>query len=61
MAHSKLPQQLDISAEHGVQVEYDQTRKVLYVHVDGYTALRVNRVPRIRFEGDVEAIVDSTR
>lgn len=55
MAHSKLPQQIDIVAEHGVQVEYHEDRQVLYVHVDGYTALRVNRVPRIDFDGDCKA------
>lgn len=41
-----LPQQLDITApKHGVQVEYQSERGVLYVHVDGYTALRICRIP----------------
>lgn len=54
MANSKLPQQLDIVAEHGVQVEWNVLRRVLYVHVDGYTALRICRVPRLDLEGDLK-------
>lgn len=48
LAHREkaFPSQLDITApEKGVQVEYDQHRAVLYVHVDGYTALRICRIP----------------
>lgn len=49
-----FPAQLDITApDHGVQVEYDRNRKVLYVHVDGYTALRICRIPgSVEFSGD---------
>lgn len=46
--------QLDITApEHGVQVRYDMKRQVLYVDVDGITALRICRIPgEVRFELD---------
>lgn len=49
-----FPAQLDITApEKGVQVEYDKRRAVLYVHVDGYTALRICRIPSsVEFSGD---------
>lgn len=49
-----FPAQLDITApEKGVTVEYDYVRKVLYVHVDGYTALRICRIPGpVEFCGD---------
>lgn len=41
-----LKHQLDITApKHGVQVEVDHARSVLYVHVDGITLLRICRVP----------------
>jgi hypothetical protein len=39
--------QLDITGAEMVQVEIDYTRRVLYVHVDGYTALRICRIKRI--------------
>lgn len=42
MAHSNLPQQLDLTSEYGVQIEVDEDRKVAYLHVDGYTACRVS-------------------
>ena len=42
-----LPQQLDITGAEMVQVEIDHHRKVLYVHVDGYTALRICRIKEI--------------
>jgi hypothetical protein len=41
-AHSKLPQQIDVRAEAGVQIEVDHLRGVAYMHVDGYTCARVN-------------------
>jgi hypothetical protein len=41
------PRLLDITGADMVQVEIDYTRRVLYVHVDGYTALRVCRIKRI--------------
>lgn len=52
-----FPAQLDITGpEKGVQVEYDQHRSVLYVHVDGYTALRICRIPGpVEFSGDCRA------
>lgn len=39
-----IPKQLDITAPDIVEVEYDANRKALYVHVDGYTALRICRI-----------------
>jgi len=45
-AHSKLPQQVNVRAEHGVQIEWDTNRNVQYLHVDGYTVARVNGSPR---------------
>jgi hypothetical protein len=44
---SDLPRQLDITGAEMVQVETDHVRKVLYVHVDGYTALRICRIKEI--------------
>ncbi len=41
------PRQLDITGAMFVQVEIDYRRRVLYVHVDGYTALRVCRIMEI--------------
>ncbi len=35
---------IDITAPHVLQVEYDARRKVLYVHVNGMTLLRVCRI-----------------
>lgn len=49
---TEYPRQLDITApEFAVQVEIDERRHILYVHVDGYTALRICRIP-----GKVEVI-----
>lgn len=37
---------LDItSPDQAVEVEIDQYRRVLYVHVDGVTVLRICRIP----------------
>src|SRR6266850_3936000 len=44
-------QQIDITEPDMVQVEWDQARKVLYVHTDGYTALRMCRIDNIEFVG----------
>lgn len=42
---STLPPQLDITApETEVQVEYDKTRNVLYVHIEGFTCLRICQI-----------------
>jgi hypothetical protein len=30
--------------DHGVQIEYDTDRQVLYVHVDGMTVLRIQEI-----------------
>lgn len=38
---------LDITGAEMLQVEIDYTRNVVYVHVDGYTALRVCRIKNI--------------
>lgn len=35
---------------HKVQVEYDEKRKVLYVHVAGITVLRICQIPGIEFD-----------
>jgi hypothetical protein len=44
---------MDITApDHPVQVEIDADRKVLYVHVDGISALRICRLP-----GPTEVVV----
>jgi hypothetical protein len=54
LAHREkaFPAQLDITEPEMVQVEYDRIRNVLYVHVDGYTALRICRIPKpVEFVG----------
>lgn len=43
-------QMLDITAPDFVQIEWDNNRKVLYVHVDGITVLRCCRVKEIDAE-----------
>lgn len=44
-------QMLDITApDHGVEIEWDETRRVLYVHVDGITALRICRIPALKIK-----------
>jgi hypothetical protein len=43
--------QIDITRPDAVQIEWDQGRKVLYVHTDGYTALRMCQVENISFQG----------
>lgn len=49
-------QMLDVTAPKlGVQVEYDKSRKVLYVHIDGITALRICRIPWIRIQKSFES------
>lgn len=57
-----FPAQLDITQpDHGVQVEYDMARSVLYVHVDGYTALRVCRIPKpVEFSGNSRIALPGT-
>lgn len=37
-----MPLQIDVTAKHGVQIEVHKKRGVAYMHVDGYTACRVN-------------------
>ena len=47
----KNTQMLDITApEHGVQVEVRTDGKVLWVHVDGITVLRICQMPRLDIE-----------
>jgi hypothetical protein len=41
------PKQLDITGAEMVEVEIDYDRRVVYVHVDGYTALRICRIKTI--------------
>ena len=36
--------QADVNEPDEVEVEYDRFRKVLYVHMDGYTVLRISRL-----------------
>jgi len=45
-----LNSMLDISAPAHVQVEWDEQRRVLYVHVEGITQLRCCRVKRFEFK-----------
>lgn len=46
-----MPSMLDIAdAEHVVQVEVSSDCKVLWVHVDGVTVLRIQNAPSIRVE-----------
>lgn len=43
--YTNILQSLDITEpEYTVEIEYDQDRHVLYVHVDGMTALRICRM-----------------
>ena len=53
-SHTKIDDQhhqLDITAPDSIVcVEIDRRRNVMYVHVDGYTALRVCRIPELRIE-----------
>jgi hypothetical protein len=45
-------QLLDIRAPvHGVEVEWNEKRKVLYVHVDGISVLRICECDNIEFIG----------
>lgn len=44
-------QMLDITAPEFVQVEWDASRRVLYVNVDGVTVLRCCRVKSIESSG----------
>lgn len=46
----KERQMLDITAPDHVIVEWDKDRKVLYVHVDGITSLRICRVGTYKYE-----------
>lgn len=39
-----LKHSLDLTAPHALEVEWDEHRGVLYVHVNGVTALRVCNV-----------------
>lgn len=42
---SQEPPQVDITAPEGeVRVEYDRNRKVLYVHVGGFSCLRICQI-----------------
>lgn len=42
---------LDITApRHSVSVEWNETRTVLWVHVDGVTVLRVCRIPQLEVQ-----------
>lgn len=42
---------LDITApDHGVRVEFDHARDVLYVHVDGITVLRICRIRNFSYQ-----------
>lgn len=45
-----LHRQLDISEPAVVQVEIDYDRRVVYVHVDGLTALRICRADTIQLK-----------
>lgn len=43
--NERLPQ-LDIAAPRTpVEIEFDPARAVLYVHIEGFTCLRINQIP----------------
>jgi len=42
---------LDITMPEHVKIDYDTQRKVLYVHVNGITVLRICRIKRLELEG----------
>ena len=47
--------------EHGVQVQIRSDRRVLWVHVDGVTVLRISAIPELDVEvmGAMDAGVDA--
>ena len=46
-------QKLDITApEHGVQIQVRADGKVIWVHVDGITVLRICQIPRLDMEDE---------
>ena len=50
-AEQLLDLALDITKpDHDVQIEWDITRRVLYVHVEGITALRICQVPHVEYK-----------
>lgn len=54
--------QLDITKpELGVEIQIDQRRKVLYVHVDGVTVLRICRFPNCEVSQIMESDIVSNK
>ena len=53
MMDFKQIQMLDITApEHGVQIQIRNDGKVIWIHVDGMTVLRICQIPRLDIEDE---------